>query len=136
MNVNRLVVIGLIALVALLLLSKGGVPKLGGSTYRWNTTIVSNESIGATIRNVVSSNGATHYVGIQNNSNQTVFCLLDGVTAASDSTVTSTSAQPVGIRIAATSTNAQGSLYEIYDYSGNINCTAAANASSTLIIGR
>lgn len=95
----------------------------GSSVDTFDSTSVFSITVSTTPITVVSESPFRKYVQIQNNSYQTLFCLLEGNATSGASVVTSTPQLEKGFRLAATSTNNQGSFYEIRGYIGNINCT-------------
>lgn len=142
MKIKELLLISVFLLGGLFIYNVGqkAVPQLGGegASYRWNYASTTTVTINTVVTSVVTQNGQNHYIAIQNHSNPTIFCALDGDISAANSQVTSTASREIGFRISSSTSNlqGQGNLWEIWDYSGNINCTASANTTSTLIIGR
>ena len=104
--------------------------RLGGSSGidTYNTTTVTSSTVGLTVTTVVGSTSARRFTQIQNISgNVGFYCLLDGVTSAANSIVTSTSASEIGFLIVNSSSTGSTGRWENSGYTGNINCTAASN---------
>jgi hypothetical protein len=108
-------------------------PKLAGLMGDLcSTTTSSVKSAGVSVTQPLASDANRRYLGIQSQSANQIFFLLEGNMTAASSAVTSTQGFSVGYRLAATSTSNQGALYEIYGYTGVVNWTSAANATATI----
>ena len=129
--INTIAILG-IAVIAIFMVTNRESTTLGGSDTFSDAT-VATKNIGATLTSAVGQNAQRKYFSIQNHSAIPIFCVLDGSTEASASTVTSTPNREVGFRVAATSTANDSSMWEIREYVGNINCTASAGTTSTVI---
>ena len=103
---------------------------LGGATFAGTT--VSTSSVNATLKQIVTASGGRRFIQIQNHGTVPLYCLLEDSTTAASSSVTSTAANPIGF-IVATSGAATVGRYVVENYSGVINCTASAAASTTII---
>lgn len=139
MKEKSFIIAGAVVIAFLLgLVSKQELPSslAGGNIDQISTTLVNNISVGTAAVNVVSSTGANRLIQIESHGTSPVFCLLDGAVAATDSTVSSTAANPIGFTIGPIGATTSSNLYEIRGYSGNVNCISAAAVTTTVTIGR
>lgn len=107
----------------------------GGGIDQFNSITDTQVEIGTTLSQPIGADGSRRYLMIQNQGSVPVFCLLEGFTVATDSSVTSTAGRETGIRLNSpqATTSTSPSFLEIKGYTGVINCTAATRVSSTII---
>lgn len=109
---------------------------LGGSSFEsFNEMTITNVTITGNISQPVGANGSRKYVRIENDSALPIFCLPEGIVAAANSSITTTTVGGYGIYINARSTSTQAlNFWESRGYTGVVNCAAGgATASATII---